>query len=83
MRLFLFQEGVHVLSPEEQYKWLKAKEEACSSGISSSSSAPTGEPHSPVMNPLKTGFLVLYIEMQFILVPQREHIPSPLQRPTC
>ncbi|XP_033610284.1 parathyroid hormone 2 receptor isoform X5 [Cryptotermes secundus] len=41
-KLLFIAEGVHVLSPEEQYKWLKAKEEVCSSGISSSSSTPTG-----------------------------------------
>jgi hypothetical protein len=48
MLLFLFQEGVHVLSPEEQYKWLKTKEEACSFAISSSPSTPTGEPNRPI-----------------------------------
>jgi hypothetical protein len=32
-----------VLSPEEQFKWLKSKEEACLAGISSNASAATGE----------------------------------------
>jgi hypothetical protein len=38
----LLQEGLHVLSQEEQLKWLKIKEEACSSGVSRNAS--TGEP---------------------------------------
>lgn len=36
------QDGLHVLSPEEQFKWLKSKEEACLAGISSNASAATG-----------------------------------------
>jgi hypothetical protein len=42
--LLLLQEGLFVLSPEEQERWLKSKEEACSSGISSNVSASRGEP---------------------------------------
>jgi hypothetical protein len=43
MRFLFFQDGLHVLSPEEQFKWLKSKEEACLAGISSNVSAATGE----------------------------------------
>lgn len=41
--LFLLQEGTRILSPEDQSKWLKAKEEACLNGTSSNSSLLTGE----------------------------------------
>jgi hypothetical protein len=41
--LFLLQEGTRVLSPEDQSKWLRAKEEACLNGTSSNSSLLTGE----------------------------------------
>jgi hypothetical protein len=59
MLLFLFKEGVHVLSPEEQYKWLKAKEEACSSNISSNSSAPTGESNRTITSYRFSAYLLL------------------------
>jgi hypothetical protein len=43
MRSIFFQDGLHVLSPEEQFKWLKSKEEACLAGILSNASAATGK----------------------------------------
>jgi hypothetical protein len=43
IRFLFFQDGLHVLSPEEQFKWLKSKEEACLAGLSSNASAATGE----------------------------------------